>query len=191
MKKTKFSKLVNEKIDSSKTYTIDEALSMLMEFKRASFAESVDVSYNLGVDPRHADENIRLNLMLPHGVGKKVVVLALVNADKEKEAKDAGADFVGNKEYLEKIKSGWTDVDKIVVTPDLMSEIGKLGKVLGPKGLMPNPKLGSVTDDLKKAVTDAKSGQVEIKNDNFIIIKSIINKNNSEKIEKTFFFKAV
>ena len=104
-KKTKFSKLVNEKIDSSKTYTIDEAISIIMEFKRESFVESVDVAYNLGVDPKHADQNIRLNLMLPHGAGKEVTVLALVNADKEKEAQDAGADFVGNKEYLEKIIS--------------------------------------------------------------------------------------
>ena len=102
-KKTKFSKLVNEKIDSSKTYTIDEAVSIIMEFKRESFVESVDVAYNLGVDPKHADQNIRLNLMLPHGAGKEVTVLALVNADKEKEAQDAGADFIGNKDYLEKL----------------------------------------------------------------------------------------
>ena len=176
MKKTKFSKSVNEKIDSSKTYTIDEALSMLMEFKRVSFAESVDVSYNLGVDPRHADENIRLNLMLPHGVGKKVVVLALVNADKEKEAKDAGADFVGNKEYLEKIKSGWTDIDKIVVTPDLMSEIGKLGKVLGPKGLMPNPKTGTVTIDIGKAIKDIKGGKIDFKVDKTGIVHASVGK---------------
>ena len=108
-KKTKFSKSVNEKVDSSKTYTLDEAISIIMEFKRASFVESVDVAYNLGVDPKHADQNIRLNVMLPHGSGKEVTVLALVNTDKEKEAQDAGADFVGNKEYLENIKGGWTD----------------------------------------------------------------------------------
>ena len=129
-----------KKIDSSKTYTIDEAVSIIMEFKRASFVESVDVAYNLGVDPKHAGQNIRLNMMLPHGSGKEVTILALVNADKEKEAKDAGADFVGSQDYLDKIKGGWTDVDKIVVTPDLMAEVGKLGKILGPKGLMPNPK---------------------------------------------------
>jgi len=176
MKKTKFSKLVNEKMDSSKTHTIDEAISLLMEFKKTSFAESVDVSYNLGVDPRHADENIRLNLMLPHGIGKKVVILAVVNADKEKEAKDAGADLVGNKEYLEKIKSGWTDVDKIVVTPDLMSEIGKLGKVLGPKGLMPNPKSGTVTNDIEKSVKELKAGKIDARVEKNGILQSSIGK---------------
>lgn len=175
-KKTKFSKLVNEKIDSSKTYTIDEAVSIIMEFKRASFVESVDVAYNLGVDPKHADQNIRLNLMLPHGAGKEVTVLALVNADKEKEAQDAGADFVGNKDYLEKIKSGWTDVDKIVVTPDLMAEIGKLGKILGPKGLMPNPKAGTVTNDVAKSVKELKAGKIDVRVEKNGILHSSIGK---------------
>ena len=175
-KKTKFSKLVNEKIDSSKTYTIDEAVSIIMEFKRASFVESVDVAYNLGVDPKHADQNIRLNLMLPHGAGKEVTVLALVNADKEKEAQDAGADFVGNKDYLEKIKGGWTDVDKIVVTPDLMAEIGKLGKILGPKGLMPNPKAGTVTNDVAKSVKELKAGKIDVRVEKDGILHSSIGK---------------
>tara|TARA_B100002052_G_C15777349_1_gene549864 strand:+ start:307 stop:990 length:684 start_codon:yes stop_codon:yes gene_type:complete len=175
-KKTKFSKLVNEKIDSSKTYTIDEAVSIIMEFKRASFVESVDVAYNLGVDPKHADQNIRLNLMLPHGAGKEVTVLALVNADKEKEAQDAGADFVGNKDYLEKIKGGWTDVDKIVVTPDLMAEIGKLGKILGPKGLMPNPKAGTVTNDVAKSVKELKAGKIDVRVEKNGILHSSIGK---------------
>ena len=175
-KKTKLSKLVNEKIDSSKTYTIDEAVSIIMEFKRASFVESVDVAYNLGVDPKHADQNIRLNLMLPHGAGKEVTVLALVNADKEKEAQDAGADFVGNKDYLEKIKGGWTDVDKIVVTPDLMAEIGKLGKILGPKGLMPNPKAGTVTNDVAKSVKELKAGKIDVRVEKNGILHSSIGK---------------
>ena len=175
-KKTKFSKLVNEKIDSSKTYTIDEAVSIIMEFKRESFVESVDVAYNLGVDPKHADQNIRLNLMLPHGAGKEVTVLALVNADKEKEAQDAGADFVGNKDYLEKIKGGWTDVDKIVVTPDLMAEIGKLGKILGPKGLMPNPKAGTVTNDVSKSVKELKAGKIDVRVEKNGILHSSIGK---------------
>ena len=117
MKNTKFSKSVSEKLDSTKSYGIDEAMSLLMELKRSSFAESVDVAFNLGVDPRHAEENIRLSLILPHGIGRSVSVLAIVNPEKEAEAKEAGADFVGSEEYLEKIKSGWTDVDKIVVTP--------------------------------------------------------------------------
>ena len=175
-KKTKFSKLVNEKIDSSKTYTIDEAVSIIMEFKRESFVESVDVAYNLGVDPKHADQNIRLNLMLPHGAGKEVTVLALVNADKEKEAQDAGADFIGNKDYLEKIKGGWTDVDKIVVTPDLMAEIGKLGKILGPKGLMPNPKAGTVTNDVAKSVKELKAGKIDVRVEKNGILHSSIGK---------------
>lgn len=175
-KKTRFSKLVNEKIDSSKTYTIDEAVSIIMEFKRESFVESVDVAYNLGVDPKHADQNIRLNLMLPHGAGKEVTVLALVNADKEKEAQDAGADFIGNKDYLEKIKGGWTDVDKIVVTPDLMAEIGKLGKILGPKGLMPNPKAGTVTNDVAKSVKELKAGKIDVRVEKDGILHSSIGK---------------
>ena len=174
--KTKFSKLVNEKIDSSKTYTIDEAISIIMEFKRESFVESVDVAYNLGVDPKHADQNIRLNIMLPHGAGKEVTVLALVNADKEKEAQDSGADFVGNKDYLEKIKGGWTDIDKIVVTPDLMVEIGKLGKILGPKGLMPNPKAGTVTNDVAKSVKELKAGKIDVRVEKNGILHSSIGK---------------
>tara|TARA_B100000427_G_scaffold133646_1_gene111200 strand:+ start:232 stop:915 length:684 start_codon:yes stop_codon:yes gene_type:complete len=173
---TKFSKLVNEKIDSSKLYTIDEALSMLMEFKRDSFVESVDIAYNLGVDPKHADQNIRLNIMLPHGSGKEVTVLALVNTDKEKEAKEAGADFIGNKDYLDKIKGGWTDVDKIVVTPDLMAEIGKLGKILGPKGLMPNPKTGTVTNDVGKSIKELKAGKIDVRVEKNGILHSSIGK---------------
>ena len=138
--------------------------------------ESVDVAYNLGVDPKHADQNIRLNLMLPHGAGKEVTVLALVNADKEKEAQDAGADFIGNKDYLEKIKGGWTDVDKIVVTPDLMAEIGKLGKILGPKGLMPNPKAGTVTNDVAKSVKELKAGKIDVRVEKNGILHSSIGK---------------
>ena len=152
MKITKFSKSVNETLDVTKLYDVEEAFSMMMSFKRKSFHESVDVAFNLGVDPRHAEENIRLSINLPHGIGKEVSVLAIVNADKEAEAKEAGADFVGKDDFLEKIKGGWTDVDKIVVTPDLMGELGKLGKVLGPKGLMPNPKSGTVTNDIAKAI---------------------------------------
>ena len=148
MKNTKFSKLVSEKVDLTKFFNVDEALGFVMEFKKESFDESVDVAFNLGVDPRHAEENIRLSINLPHGVGKDVSVLAIVNEDKVDEAKKAGADFVGKDDYLEKIKGGWSDVDKIVVTPDLMVHLGKLGKVLGPKGLMPNPKSGTVTNDV-------------------------------------------
>ena len=176
MKITKFSKSVNETLDSSKLYSTEEAISMLMSFKRESFNESVDVAFNLGVDPRHAEENIRLSINLPHGIGKEVSVLAIVNADKEAEAKDAGADFVGKDEFLDKIKAGWTDVDKIVVTPDLMVELGKLGKVLGPKGLMPNPKSGTVTNDIAKAIKELKAGKLDARVEKNGILQSSIGK---------------
>ena len=176
MKLTKFSKAVSEKLDNSKLYKIEEAFNMLMNFKREAFTESVDVAFNLGVDPRHADENIRLSINLPHGIGKEVSVLAIVNADKEDEAKKAGADFVGKDDFLEKIKGGWTDVDKIVVTPDLMAELGKLGKVLGPKGLMPNPKSGTVTNDVAKAIKELKAGKLDARVEKNGILQSSIGK---------------
>ena len=176
MKLTKFSKSVTEKLNSSKLYNVEEALSLMMNFKRDAFNESVDVAFNLGVDPRHAEENIRLSLNLPHGIGKEVSVLAIVNADKEKEAKDAGADFVGKDEFLEKIKGGWTEVDKIVVTPDLMAQLGKLGKVLGPKGLMPNPKSGTVTNDVAKAIKELKAGKLDARVEKNGILQSTIGK---------------
>ena len=183
MKNTKFAKSVSDKLDSSKSYGIDEAMSLLMELKRSSFAESVDVAFNLGVDPRHADENIRLSLILPHGIGRSVSVLAIVNSEKEAEAKEAGADFVGSEEYLEKIKSGWTDVDKIVVTPDLMGQLGKLGKVLGPKGLMPNPKSGTVTNDIAKAIKELKAGKLDARVEKNGILQSSIGKTSFSEQE--------
>ena len=183
MKNTKFAKSVSEKLDSSKSYGIDEAMSLLMELKRSSFAESVDVAFNLGVDPRHAEENIRLSLILPHGIGRNVSVLAIVNSEKEAEAKEAGADFVGNEEFLEKIKSGWTDVDKIVVTPDLMAQLGKLGKVLGPKGLMPNPKSGTVTNDVAKAIKELKAGKLDARVEKNGILQSSIGKTSFSEQE--------
>jgi large subunit ribosomal protein L1 len=183
MKNTKFAKSVSEKLDYSKSYGIDEAMSLLMGLKRAAFAESVDVAFNLGVDPRHAEENIRLSLILPHGIGRNVSVLAIVNSEKEAEAKEAGADFVGNEEYLEKIKSGWTDVDKIVVTPDLMGQLGKLGKVLGPKGLMPNPKSGTVTNDVAKAIKELKAGKLDARVEKNGILQSSIGKTSFSEQE--------
>ena len=183
MRNTKFAKSVSEKLDTSKSYSIDEAMSLLMELKRSSFAESVDVAFNLGVDPRHAEENIRLSLILPHGIGRNVSVLAIVNSEKEAEAKEAGADFVGNEEFLEKIKSGWTDVDKIVVTPDLMAQLGKLGKVLGPKGLMPNPKSGTVTNDVAKAIKELKAGKLDARVEKNGILQSSIGKTSFSEQE--------
>ena len=188
MKLTKFSKAVSEKLDNSKLYNIEEAFNMLMNFKREAFTESVDVAFNLGVDPRHADENIRLSINLPHGIGKEVSVLAIVNADKEDEAKRAGADFVGKDDFLEKIKGGWTDVDKIVVTPDLMAELGKLGKVLGPKGLMPNPKSGTVTNDVAKAIKELKAGKLDARVEKNGILQSSIGKTSfsEEQLKENF-----
>ena len=183
MKNTKFAKSVSEQLDYSKSYGIDEAMSLLMGLKRSTFAESVDVAFNLGVDPRHAEENIRLSLILPHGIGRNVSVLAIVNSEKEAEAKEAGADFVGNEEYLEKIKSGWTDVDKIVVTPDLMGQLGRLGKVLGPKGLMPNPKSGTVTNEVAKAIKELKAGKLDARVEKNGILQSSIGKTSFSEQE--------
>ena len=163
MKKSKNMLNATEKFDSMKAYLLDEAVSLVKDMKYSKFDESVDLAIKLGVDPRHAEENIRVTTPLPHGTGKSVKVLVLAEGPKEKEAEEAGADFVGNKDFLTKIKNGWTDVDKIVATPNMMGELGKLGKILGPKGLMPNPKSGTVTMDVGKAVKDLKAGQVELR----------------------------
>tara|TARA_Y100001958_G_scaffold154077_1_gene142484 strand:- start:470 stop:1159 length:690 start_codon:yes stop_codon:yes gene_type:complete len=163
MKKSKNMLNAAEKFDSMKAYLLEEAVSLVKDMKYSKFDESIDLAIKLGVDPRHAEENIRVTTPLPHGTGKSVKVLVLTEGPKEKEAEEAGADFVGNKDYLTKIKNGWTDVDKIVATPDMMGELGKLGKILGPKGLMPNPKSGTVTTDVGKAVKDLKAGQVELR----------------------------
>ena len=163
MKKSKNMVSATKKFDSMKAYMLDEAVALVKDMKYSKFDESVDLAIKLGVDPKHAEENIRVTTPLPHGTGKSVTVLVLTEGPKEKEAEEAGADFVGNKEFLTKIKNGWTDVDKIVATPDMMGELGKLGKILGPKGLMPNPKSGTVTMDVIKAVKDLKAGQVELR----------------------------
>ena len=163
MKKSKNMVNATKKFDSMKAYMLEEAVALVKDMKYSKFDESVDLAIKLGVDPRHAEENIRVTTPLPHGTGKSVKVLVLTEGPKEKEAEEAGADFVGNKEFLTKIKNGWTDVDKIVATPDMMGELGKLGKILGPKGLMPNPKSGTVTMDVVKAVKDLKAGQVELR----------------------------
>ena len=163
MKKSKNMVNATKKFDSMKAYLLEEAVALVKDMKFSKFDESVDLAIKLGVDPRHAEENIRVTTPLPHGTGKSVKVLVLTEGPKEKEAEEAGADFVGNKDFLTKIKNGWTDVDKIVATPDMMGELGKLGKILGPKGLMPNPKSGTVTMDVIKAVKDLKAGQVELR----------------------------
>lgn len=162
MKLTKNKKNLDTKFNRDQNYSIIEAVELVKSTKFTNFDESVDLAINLGVDPRHADQNIRLTTSLPHGTGKDIKVLVVTQGPKEKDAKDAGADYVG-KEFLEKLKSGWDDVDKIVATPDMMPELGKLGKVLGPKGLMPNPKSGTVTTDIVGAVKDLKSGKIELR----------------------------
>jgi len=163
MSLSKNMKSATESYDKLKSYPLVEAVDMVKELKYTQFDESVDLAINLDVDPRHAEDNIRVTTPLPHGTGKTVTVLVLAQGPKEKEAQEAGADFVGNKDYLTKIKNGWTDVDKIIATPDMMGELGKLGRILGPKGLMPNPKSGTVTMDVAKAVKDFKAGQVELR----------------------------
>ena len=175
-KLTKNRKSVMEKIDSSKLYTVDEACSLLKDITTTKFDASIDLAVRLGVDPKKADEMVRGVVSLPHGTGKDMKVLALVTPDKEEEAKKAGADYVGLNEYLEKIKKGWTDVDVIITMPSVMGKLGPLGRVLGPRGLMPNPKTGTVTMEIGKAVTDVKSGKIDFKVDKSGIIHASIGK---------------
>jgi large subunit ribosomal protein L1 len=161
MKRGKKYNAAAEKVDRVKYYSLEEAVPILKQFSTAKFDETVELSANLGVDPRHADQQVRGTVVLPHGTGKKVRVLVLARGEKEKEAAEAGADHVGADEYIPKLREGWTDVDVIIATPDLMGEVGKLGRVLGPKGLMPNPKSGTVTFDVAKAVKEVKAGKIE------------------------------
>ncbi len=170
MKISKFKKTATDQIDSMMSYPLNKAVALVKKVSYAKFDESVDVSINLGVDPRHADQNIRVTTGLPNGTGKTVIILVITNESKFQEAEDAGADFVGHSEYIEKIKTGWAEIDKIVATPDMMGELGKLGKILGPKGLMPNPKSGTVTNELGKAIKELKAGKVELRVDKTGII---------------------
>jgi large subunit ribosomal protein L1 len=171
---TKKRKDALEKIEKDKLYTLKEASSLVKEIATTKFDSSVDLSVRLGVDPRKANQMVRGTVTLPHGIGKSVKVLALVTPDKEAEAKEAGADFVGLDEYVEKIKGGWTDVDVIVTMPSVMGKVGALGRVLGPRGLMPNPKSGTVTMDVAKAVSEVKAGKIDFKVDKYGIIHTSI-----------------
>lgn len=180
MSQSKNQKAFEEKLDKMKEYSLEDAIVLLKESSFAKFDETLELSINLGVDPRHADQNIRVSASLPNGTGREVKVLVVTQGPKEKEAEEAGADFVGNKDYFEKLKSGWDEIDTIIATPDMMPELGKLGKVLGPKGLMPNPKSGTVTMDVAKAVKDIKSGKIEIRVDKFGIIHVICGKMSFE-----------
>lgn len=175
-KLTKKQKEVITKIEPGKSYTLKEATELVKDINYASFDASVDLDVRLGVDPRKANQMVRSTVTLPHGTGKEKRVLALCAADRQEEAKEAGADMVGLDEYLEKIASGWTDVDVIVTTPDIMPKLGRYGKILGPRGLMPNPKAGTVTPELAKAVREVKAGKIDFKVDKYGIVHTSIGK---------------
>ncbi len=175
-KLTKKQKEATAKVEAAKAYSINEASALIKEITNVKFDASVDVAVRLGVDPRKANQMVRGVVTLPHGTGKDVKVLALVTPDKEADAKEAGADYVGLDEYLQKIKGGWTDVDVIVTMPSVMGKLGPLGRILGPRGLMPNPKTGTVTMDVAKAIKDVKGGKIDFKVDKTGIIHAAIGK---------------
>ncbi|TAN39839.1 MAG: 50S ribosomal protein L1 [Nitrospirae bacterium] len=169
------------KVDKTKEYSIDEAVTLVKEAAFTKFDETVDLAFNLGVDPRKSDQMVRGTVVLPHGTGKTVRVLVFAKGEKEKEARDAGADHVGADDLVEKITKGWFEFDKVVATPDIMGVVGKLGKVLGPRGLMPNPKLGTVTFDVGKAVKDIKAGKVEYRTEKAGVVHVPIGKVSFDK----------
>jgi len=179
-------KEIIKKIDKTKNYTVSEAIQKIKETANSKFDESVDIAMRLGVDPRQADQLVRGTVTLPHGTGKKIRVLVIAKPERHEEASNAGADFVGFDEYLKKIQEGWADCDVIIATPDVMSELGRLGKILGPKGLMPNPKSGTVTNDIIKAVHEVKAGRIEFRVDKAGIVHAALGKTSfeSNKLEE-------
>ena len=181
MKHSKRYKSAIQKVDQKKTYSVEEAIDRVKEMATAKFQEAVDIAVRLGVDPKKADQAVRGTVALPHGIGKEVRVLVLAKPPKDEEAKAAGADHVGFQDYIQKIQQGWADVDVIIATPDSMGEVGKLGKVLGPRGLMPNPKSGTVTMDVGKAVKEVKAGKIEFRVDKAGILHATVGKANFEK----------
>ncbi len=186
MKHGKYYRTAREQTDKNIEITIGDALQTLDAFPKAKFDETVDIAVRLNVNPRHADQMVRGTVVLPNGTGKTVRILVITRGPKEQEAKDAGADMVGADEYLPKIKDGWTDVDVIIATPDMMGELGRLGRILGPRGLMPNPKVGTVTMDIAKAVTEAKAGRIEYRVDKAGIVHAPAGKRSfgPEKLEE-------
>ncbi|GAB3013339.1 50S ribosomal protein L1 [Cyclobacterium sediminis] len=185
-KLTKKKKEALSKYDPSQQYSLAEASSIVKDITTTKFDASIDLDIRLGVDPRKADQMVRGVVALPHGIGKEVKVLVLCSPDKEEEAKEAGADFVGLDEYIAKIEGGWTDIDVIITTPNVMAKVGRLGRVLGPRGLMPNPKSGTVTLDVGKAVNEVKAGKIDFKVDKFGIIHASVGKASfsAEKIKE-------
>jgi large subunit ribosomal protein L1 len=184
-----------QKVNREAKYSLDDALNLLKETARAKFDETIEVALRLGVDPKYPDQQVRGSVVLPHGTGKSVRVLVFAKGEKEKEATSAGADFVGSEDLVAKIQGGWLDFDKAVATPDMMGAVGKIGKILGPRGLMPNPKVGTVTFDVAKAVRDLKGGKVEFKVDKTGTLHAGIGKVSfgKEKIRENFltFFEAI
>jgi len=176
MKLTKKQKEISKSFDSKKDYKITEAVALVKKYAKSKFDESVDIAMNLGVDPKHADQVVRGTVALPNGTGKTVRVLVIARQDKQQEAIDAGAEHVGFEDYLKKIQEGWTDVDVIIATPDSMAELGKLGKILGPRGLMPNPKSGTVTPNVGQAVKEVKAGKIDFRVDKNGTVHSAIGK---------------
>ena len=180
MQKSKRNSVLSKSVNTEKEYTIEEAVKLLKENSKVKFVETLDCAIRLGVDPRHADQMIRGTVSLPNGTGKEVKVLVIAKGAKAQEALDAGADYAGFEDYLEKIKGGWAETDVIIAMPDTMSELGKLGRVLGPKGLMPNPKSGTVTNDVAKAVKEVKAGKIEFRVEKAGIVHTSLGKLNFE-----------
>jgi len=180
MKASKRFKPFAAKVDKAKAYTVDEAVARVKECATAKFRESVDIAVRLGVDPKKSDQAVRGTVSLPHGIGREIRVLVLARSPKDEEAKAAGADHAGLADYITKIQGGWADIDVIIAAPDVMGEVGKLGKILGPRGLMPNPKSGTVTLDVAKAVKEVKAGKIEFRVDKAGIVHATVGKANFE-----------
>lgn len=184
MRRSKRVREIEKSVDVSKAYTLDEAIEILKKCPPVKFDQSVELSLKTGVDAQKSDQQVRGTVSLPNGTGKRVVLVVFARGDKVKEALDAGADYAGNEELFEKIKDGWVDFSAVIATPDMMRDVGKLGKVLGPRGLMPTPKAGTVTNDVAKAITEVKAGKVEFKSDKHGVVNNLVGKLsfNTEKL---------
>ncbi len=180
-KKNKRNREIEGKYSPDKMYSLDEAIDVLKECPQVKFDQSVELSLKSGIDVKKSDQQVRGTVALPHGIGKDIRVLVFARGDKVQEAEEAGADFIGNDELVEKVKGGWTDFDAVVATPDMMRDVGKLGKILGPRNLMPTPKAGTVTTDIVKAVTELKAGKVEFKNDKSGLVNNMVGKLSFDK----------
>jgi large subunit ribosomal protein L1 len=185
-KRGKNYKKVTEDLDTSKVYTLDEAVELALKGSYAKFDESIDIAIRLGVDPRHADQMVRSSVVLPNGTGKEIRVLVFAKGDKEKEALEAGADYAGGDEFVDKIKGGWLEFDRTIATPDMMATVGKIGRILGPRNLMPNAKLGTVTFDVGRVVKEIKSGKVDFKVDKAGVVHAMLGKASfgSQKVKE-------